>query len=292
VIAIGLCVDRSYFVPALVTLVSLADSHDTATLRNMSVRILSPDITHGEAGTFETVVRRLGFRSFCCRRIVPPSDLVIVNGDYISTATYLRFAFEEAFVGEPYLLYLDADILVTGDMTAPFNGLRKDAVGAVRDQLLHTVGTEPALPGLVSKYPDYRDEPYFNAGALWLPTTGLRTINEGARRAAIDGHEHIYFNDQDALNMWFLNSHSCAGVPVRFNQFELGRFLEESDWITSVVRAVRHDVGTSALHFVGPDKPWLRKCPGTESVRLYSRALRVTRGLISRARDGTLDVVT
>lgn len=290
-IAIGLCVDRSYFVPAFVTLVSLADSHDTATVRNMSVRLLSPDITRAEAGTFEAVVRRLGFRSFRCRRILPPNDLVIVNGDYISTATYLRFAFDEIFVGEPYLLYLDADILITGDMMAPFNCLRASSVGVVRDQILHTVGTEPALPGFARKYPEYRDEPYFNAGALWLPTSGLTGLNIGAVRAAIDGREHIHFNDQDALNMWLLNSHSCVPVPARFNRFELGRFQEEGDWIRSVVH-VQRNPSASGLHFVGPDKPWLRRCPGTANVRLYSRALRAARRLIRSARDITMDLVT
>lgn len=258
----------------------------------MSIRVLSPDMNPSEACTFDAVVRKLGFRSFRYKRIVPHSDLVIVNGDYISTATYLRFAFEEAFVGGPYLLYLDADILITGDVTEPFNNLQFDTMGVVRDEILHTVGTGPALPGLIPKHPEYCNERYFNAGALWLPSRTLSATNRGAMKAALVRREHIHFNDQDALNMWLLDSRSYTELPGRFNRFEIGRFLEQSDWISSVVRGVCQRADTRALHFVGPDKPWLRKCPGTPNVRLYLRTLRATRGWISRVRDSTMDVLT
>jgi lipopolysaccharide biosynthesis glycosyltransferase len=291
-IAIGLCADRAYLVPALVTLVSLADSQETAIRRNMSVRLLSPDITPCEAQTFEAIVRRLGFRSFRYRKVVLPTNLSIVHGTYISSATYLRFAFDENFVGEPYLLYLDADILIVGDMTIPFNTLRPNTIGAARDEINHTVGSGPALPGLVDEHPEHFSKPYFNAGALWLPTAGvLEATTSGAKRA-MRRRKHIHFNDQDALNLWLLDSGSCEGVPPRFNRFELGRLTERSDWIKKVVRAPRSDPGTSALHFIGPDKPWLRRCPGVPGVRLYSRSLAATRTMISRARDATMDLQT
>ena len=101
-IAVGLCVDRYYVIPALVTLVSFAESHDSATRRNISVRLLSTDIVPSEVHTFESIVRKLGFRSFLYHRAALPSDVKVVHGDYISRATYLRFAFEQTFVREPY----------------------------------------------------------------------------------------------------------------------------------------------------------------------------------------------
>lgn len=282
-----MCVDGTYLVPALVTLVSLAESHDPATRRRMSVCVLSPDVARADMLAFGAVVRRLGFKAFRWRRIEPDGDLALVNGDYISRATYLRFAFDQAFVGEPYFLYLDSDILVVGDLTEPFSRLRGDRVGAVPDEIIRRVGLVNSLPGLLDRQPGYRDEPYFNAGALWLSAERLPAFNEGALRAAREKRQHLHFNDQDALNLWALDSRASVALPSGFNRFELGRFLEQGDWIKEPVPTARSGwpAGvTAALHFIGPDKPWLTRCPGTFGVRLYARTLLATRRAISRTR--------
>lgn len=291
-IAVGLCVDRDYFIPALTTLVSIADSHDGRTRRNMSVRILSTDMSRSEASVFESIVLRLGFGSFDYRRILPPKNIQMVHGkDYISSATYLRFFFDADFLGKPYLLYLDADTLVMGDVTEPFNDLSRDAVGAVEDEILHTVGFGPALPGLVDLWPRYAGRSYFNAGAMWAPTGVLESMRAGIA-SALRYSEHIHFNDQDALNLWFLCARTCQAVGSRFNRFELGREREQSDWVDGVIKPITSNSEPRMLHFIGPLKPWLRRTPGVSAVRLYSTALNSTRSLLSRVRCGTMDLNT
>lgn len=291
-IAIGLCIDRAYLIPGLVTLVSFAECHPPAVVGDIAIRLLSTDITPTEAQTFHSVVRRLGFGSFQYKRISLSGSVPIVHGDYISSATYLRFAFDQTFVDRPYLLYMDSDVLVTGDMTAPFNTLYPGAIGAVRDEINHTVGIGPALPGLVAKYPEYNGQPYFNAGILWFAASELSAASAGSMRAIRRRREHIHFNDQDALNIWFLESDSRVELSSQFNRFELGRFLEHSDWLTGVVRVARHDSEAHLLHFVGPDKPWLRKCPSVAGVKSYSRVLRRARATICRTRDATMELPT
>jgi lipopolysaccharide biosynthesis glycosyltransferase len=289
--AIGLCVDSSCFVPALVTLVSFADAHDASVIRHTAIRMLSPDITAGAAETFATISRRLGFESFHYRRVALSDNLQIKHGRYISRATYLRFAFSERFIDRPLFLYLDSDILVTGDMVRPFNALPSNAMGAVRDEINHTVGIGPSLPGFVDQYPFYRGSRYYNAGALWFQTGFYETMASGAKRA-LKISRHIHFNDQDALNMWILSSNAAYCLPSYFNRFELGRFFEESDWIKGVIRPERVSEDASAIHFIGPQKPWLRSCPCVPSVRLYLQLLKVARRLIARSRDATLDIQT
>jgi lipopolysaccharide biosynthesis glycosyltransferase len=289
-IAIGLCVDRAYLVPALVTLVSFADSHDAAIRRSMSVRLLSPDLRRGEAQAIETIVRKLGFLSADFRRVGPPPFAPIIHGKYISKATYLRFEFDAGFVREPFLLYLDSDLMIMGDMTEPFNYLQKACVGAVRDEIIQEIGREDALPGFDTKYPQFRGQPYFNAGVLWFHATTLKATNTGCKKALLR-REHIHFNDQDALNIWLTESRSWFCVPGRFNRLELARFLQESDWIKSVTESLPKDDGTTAVHFVGPLKPWLSCCPSVSGVQLYQGLLHTTLRLLGRLRNATLDLM-
>jgi len=288
-ITVGFCVDRAYLLPMLVTLVSIADTHELCLRRTISLRVLSPDISRSEALTVEDIVRRLGFQGVAFRCLLPPPNIEIVNGPYISTTTYLRFAFDDSFVSDPFLLYLDADVMICGEMMTPFNQLGSHAIGAVVDEINHTVGTSPALPGFIKKYPIYHGRPYFNAGVLWLRTAALRSTNEGCL-SALRARKHIHFNDQDALNMWLLTSEVGVAVPALFNRFDLDRLLQESDWVKRVALPLPPDTGTHAVHFIGKIKPWHRRCPGVPSVRLYGRALRNTRIQVARVRGGSLEI--
>src|SRR5215217_7163232 len=161
----------------------------------------------------EAFARRLGFRSFSLQWRRPPNGAYIVEGaSCITTTTYLRFQLTPRFVERPYLLYLDADVLVLGDISAPFAYLGDGQLGAVRDEFNYTVGECPALPGLVRRWPNLHGRPYYNAGALWLPTQVMPVIRAGVAGAMARGHQYIHFNDQDALNMWLLTS--SRGISV------------------------------------------------------------------------------
>jgi lipopolysaccharide biosynthesis glycosyltransferase len=118
----------------------------------------------------------------------------------------------------------------------------------------------------------------------------LEAMRHGTACAAERGRAHIHFNDQDVLNLWLATSGQGVRLPSRYNRFELGRFFEEGDWMGELVAGARHDGAVHALHFIGPDKPWQRRCPATPGVRLYARSLRAARALLSRVRDAAVDV--
>ncbi len=285
-IGIGLCVDSQYLAPALVTLASLADSHGVVATRQTTVYLLSPDINRSEADTVRSVVARLGYRR-CLLRRLPIPQYPIVHSSYISRTTYLRFCFDGGFVSEPFLLYIDADILVVGDILAPFDKLHRAKVAVVRDEFNHTIGVGPALPRLTDDRPEFRGRPYFNAGILWTSLGVLPSLNRGAH-AALSQRQYIYFNDQDALNLWLHTTGAFSEVDGQFNRFELDRFRETSDWVDRVIRPTRNRDSAAALHFIGPLKPWLRTCPQTPAVRLYGVVMRATQRLIARTRDASL----
>jgi lipopolysaccharide biosynthesis glycosyltransferase len=285
-----MCVDENYLVPALVTLTSLADALPPRDRAVVAIRVITADLTPARATTMAAIVRRLGFASFDVRWEAPEHR--IRYGDHITPTTYLRFSFTPDFVGQPHLAYLDADVLVLGDVAAPFDQLSDGQVGLVRDTLHHTVGFGFALPGVVQRWPQLRGRPYYNAGMLWCAADVLPGLRSYVDRVMARDRRHIFFNDQDALNLWALR-HGTDVRPVShaYNTFELDRFREEGDWIDDWVDPGAGGVTPAVLHFIGPTKPWYPDCPGTEGVQLYRGYLRSATGLLRRSGDLTADLV-
>ncbi|MBD0743981.1 glycosyltransferase [Streptomyces sp. CBMA152] len=281
--AIGMCVDAHYLLPALVTLGSLADHLPVADRREGAVRVLTNGLSPGQAVVMESFARRCGFGSFDLRWQAPPPESVMADTAYISVATYLRFGFTSGFLDRPFLIYMDADVHVRGNVLAPLNALPTDRIGVVQDEFNPAVGQCPALPGVAERWPHLVGRPYFNAGMLWVPAPMLLPMRAGVQRALIGGRRHIKHNDQCALNLWLLSSGAAHPVGPAFNRFEVDRFLERGDWVRRVLRRpATHHYG-HVVHFVGDQKPWIRSCPGTEDVRVYRRQMRRTLAHLGRA---------
>lgn len=275
--AFGICIDRHYLTPGLTTIASLADSLSPRTRKAAALRLLSFDLGAPQALLLADLAKRVGFGSFALARRAPLRSARMADTSYITVTTYLRFEFTPAFVRRPYLIYVDADVLVRGDLTTPLDALRHGEVGAVRDEFNPAVGSCPALPGAVDRWPRLRGQPYYNAGLLWAHTADLPRIRHGVEQALSRHRRHILHNDQDALNLLLLHTGRVRAVDAAYNRFEVGRYLERGDWVRRVVtRALRPDPAARLIHFVGPEKPWQTDCPGTEDVREYRTALKRT----------------
>lgn len=289
--ALGMCVDRAYLAPALVVLLSAAEATSTRDRKDIPVRILTSDLSRAEVETLAVVTRRLGFHSFDLRWERPGRNHIIVHGSYISVTTYLRFNFTPEFIGRPYLAYLDADVMIQHDISGPFHDLGDTRIGLVRDTLNHTIGEGPALPGVVARWPTLAGLPYFNAGMMWCPIMMIRALRHRVNLLLIENSPHIFFNDQDALNLWAAHSGQVNAVHACYNSFEIGRFSERGDWIDRVPRQTL-EREPAVIHFVGPEKPWQTTCPTTEAVRLYRSYMRQTIRFIRRAGDRTTEFCT
>ncbi|MFC4060225.1 glycosyltransferase [Planomonospora corallina] len=287
--AFGLCVDERYLLPSLVALDSLAATLPAATRRQAAVRVLTSDLTRQHATTLADLAGRLGFGSFDLRWTQPMRAARMADTIYITATTYLRFEFTAAFVGRPYLVYVDADTLAVDDISPPLHDLPGDRLGLVADEFTPEVGRGQALPGLTGDRPHLAGRPYFNAGMWWAPTALLPAIRAGVRDALLTGRRYIFHNDQDALNLWQLDHGTVHPVAGRFNTYELARFLERSDWPRRYTSRSPHATGAALLHFVGSAKPWLPSCPPTEHVRLYRDQLRRTVRAVHRLGDLSVD---
>lgn len=280
--SIGLCVDERYFLPALTLLTSAADALNPRARKSVGVRVLTNRLTRLDAALMDGFCAQLGFASFDLQWRQPSRVLPLIDNAYITEATYLRFEFTPDFVRDPFLVYLDADMLVLGDIGAPLDMVAAETLGVVRDQFNPAVGECPALPGFAADFPRHQGKPYFNAGALWMHSQLMPHVSAGVHRVARRATKYIRHNDQDALNLWLLTGPSVSSIPMSYNQFEYSRFLEVSDWVRRVVPELSPRASTVVLHFVGPMKPWQSKCPATEAVREYRRFQRSTIALLRR----------
>ncbi|MFE3557075.1 glycosyltransferase family 8 protein [Streptomyces sp. NPDC059193] len=281
--AFGLCIDQNYLTPGLAAITGLADSLAPAARRNAAVRVLTLDLHPAQALLLADLAKRAGFGSFDLRHCPPLRASRMAGASYITVTTYLRFEFTPGFVRRPYLIYVDADVLVRGDLTEPLGTLGPGELGAVRDEFNPAVGQCPALPGAADRWPHLRGRHYYNAGMLWTHTRHMPRIRRGVERALIRGRRHILHNDQDALNLWLLHSGRVRPVAGGFNRFEVGRFLERGNWVRRVVtRPLRPDPAAALVHFVGPEKPWQASCPVTDDVAEYGAHLARTMRQVRR----------
>jgi lipopolysaccharide biosynthesis glycosyltransferase len=290
--AIALCVDTNYLVPAIVTLSSIATAVPRSERTDIAVAVTAPAITPSQALTLSHAVERLGFASCAIRQVQPPPTSWLRHGTYITAATYLRFSLAKTHIDRPYLVYLDADLIVLAGLADAFDHIEPTHIGVVRDELVQSIGRDEALPGFADTYPHHRGAAYYNAGAIWLTTDNLASFRTGSLRHLRSHARHIHFNDQDALNLWLLHEQRAAPLPAAYNRFELARFRERSDWITRAAGPHRSLTDAKVIHFIGSRKPWLTTCPGTEAVTTYRALLEDTRRLLRRLGDLVLYVPT
>lgn len=275
--AFGICIDRHYLTPGLATIASLADSLTPSARKTAALRFLTFDLGTTQVLLLAHLAKRVGFGSFAIAHRSPLRSSRMADAAYITVTTYLRFEFTPVFVRRPYLIYVDADTLVRGDLTAPLGSLNPGEIGAVRDEFNPAVGRCPALPGAAERWPHLKDRPYYNAGLIWAHTADLPGIRRGVEHALTGQRQHILHNDQDALNLWLLHTGRVRAVGAEYNRFEVGRYLQRSDWVRRVVtRPLRSDPSARLIHFVGPEKPWQATCPGTDDVREYRTLLQRT----------------
>jgi lipopolysaccharide biosynthesis glycosyltransferase len=147
-----------------------------------------------------------------------------------SNATYNRFLLFELLPTLKRLLYIDSDMIVTGDVAEIFDVPMGDAkIAGVTDHIMTRtltvkVGTvDPAVPDL---YAYQRDElglsdaqinNYFNAGLLVFNFAAMDVVATGAELMKRVETSRFLFRDQDLLNSYFKDS--LYRLPAKYNVF-------------------------------------------------------------------------
>jgi lipopolysaccharide biosynthesis glycosyltransferase len=162
---------------------------------------------------------------------------------HISKMTFARFMIPRIFSKDVRrALYLDADILVLGDLDPLWEtDLKGAVVGAVLDRILDPQ-IKAQAPGL-RRFPSVRD--YFNAGVLLIDLDRWRKehISETAMQY-LTLHPDSPLADQDALNV------ACDGRWA-----ELGLRWNFYDHFKTAILHMPATERPSIVHFTG-QKPW------------------------------------
>lgn len=165
------------------------------------------------------------------------NDLQLVI-EHISIETYYRYLLPNVLPSLDRILYLDADILVTSDLSGLWNTPLTDH---------YCAGVEDPYIELI----DYKKEIgfsetdlYINAGVILMNLQKMR--RDDIAQKLITGtqlNKEIKFQDQDILNITLKNQISTVDSIYNFTARH------------AVNEPEKHDQA-AIIHFTGPDKPW------------------------------------
>lgn len=165
---------------------------------------------------------------------------------HISKAAYIRLLIPEALQDvTERVLYLDADILCTGEISElPQLDLGASIAAVVRD-----AGARSKRAGLERKGFALAD--YFNSGVLYIdiPRWIASGISERALEKIVDPALNLRYSDQDALNI-VLDGQACFIDRGWNHQYGLTGKLKKGKAEMDVPPSTRF------VHFIGPMKPW------------------------------------
>lgn len=162
-VPIVFAIDDAYLDPLMVALVSLRAANPWLADGD-GIVVLHENLSDLAKDQIMRCADLLGLAADIRRARLPDLDYNTALGG--ARANYLRLAIPDTITGADRVLYLDADIVVTGDIR-PLAGadLAGLPIGAVRDAINPTLGTGKALPGWRELGLD-ADREYFNSGVM------------------------------------------------------------------------------------------------------------------------------
>jgi lipopolysaccharide biosynthesis glycosyltransferase len=175
--------------------------------------------------------------------------------DRLSAATYYRLLLPDLLPDEvEKVLYLDADMIVRGDIEPLLSIDLTHNVAAVVADISHSRGSLPSDIGM-------RNSEYFNAGMLLINLPAWRQQQISQRCLSLLAGERVWpCNDQDVLNI--VLEEQCIFVESIWN------------WQLIKPQIQRYERSEPMIvHYNGAEKPWHHSSllPYTEDYRLHKR---------------------
>lgn len=258
--SVVLCIDRIYAHYGLIVLTSLLTNTPS---RDFKVVVLTHQVRSDQIETYKRLSERFNIplRLLCIRS----TDLERLDKNlWWTTSIYLRWL-APIVVDAPTILYLDADIIVEGDVTELFDCKSDKAIfGGVEDRLAGQLCRNSL--GL----PD--DEPFLNTGVMLIDTEKWRDAQisplclDFARR-----YRSPFSSDQDILNV--VGRKEKYLIPEKWNIQTFSHGYYELD------RALANFDTVGIIHFSGEVKPWMSWADplAQQMFRKYVDASRIPR---------------
>ncbi len=245
-----LCATDDAYVPWCgVMLTSLFENNKS---HQITVYVLTQKLSDQNCSIF----RQLGEKYGQTINIVTTDDVdfeicPIKETDHVSIATYLRLAAPHLLPNDvEKIIYLDCDIIVSGDLGALWDlDISGYALGVVYDEAYQddekyiTLGLE-------------KRRRYFNAGVLLMNLKYFRKHDVMTRCFQVikDIPERLLFHDQDTLNV--VLEQECINIHPRFN-LQTGFLFTTVSFDKDTQKQIREAIEAPVIiHFTGYNKPW------------------------------------
>ena len=234
---IAFCINDTYVQQLLVVLTSLALNNRHT---NINVYIFSSDITIKSQQKCNLLASC--FHNMKINFINVNSDTVkTLNSaiDYISKETYYRYLIPNLLPNIGKILYMDADIIVNGELSKLYDtDISGYYMAGVRDLYIRKINYFPTI-GFE------QNDLYVNAGILLMNLDAMRCHNIPEKLITeTQKHPGIRFNDQDIINIVCRNHiHEIDSI---YNYTTANRWAESRKRHTAAI-----------IHYTGENKPWL-----------------------------------
>lgn len=260
-------VDNRFALPLAASIQSALDNLSSD--RRLDVQVIDGGLSpRSRARVLESLAGRPAHLTWLAPKGHAVSSLKV--GGAITVATYYRLLIPQLLPAHDKAIYLDADLIVEGDLAALWDVPLDDRhVLAVQDQGVREISGPFGLT-------NYRalgipaGRKYFNAGVLVMNLAKWRRRGtaETILRYVREQHEHIRFHDQDGLNavLW----DDWKELDPRWNQ--MPQILQVKTAGASPFapetfeRLVRQPY---IVHFASADKPWSYGCRHPATPRFF-----------------------
>ncbi len=206
---------------------------------------------------------------------------------YITSATnYRLFLLGDMFAKYHRILYLDCDMVVTGDIAPLYDmDLDGNAIGAVEmAEARYLCHAKKAImfDGMPYNFTNYKKqvlklenpEFYFNAGMVLFDLDRCREMTNEKEALRVLNEAKYHYNDQDVLNILFNTSvkpldfiwNYAINIPM-YNEIRnetIQKLFENTLRENFVV-----------VHYNGGEKPWMSDVPMSEHYHMYAEELKV-----------------
>lgn len=252
-ISIVLASDDNFALPLSVTIASLLQNAKSRRLIN--IYVIDGGISAAHRQKISDIIASKDFATICF--------LSVNNDDFAhfpltqgfqTIATYYRLRLPSLLPVLPKVIYLDADIVVDGDISELWDTEMGDyPLWAVEEPYIHNKNRLHHL--------DMEEgSPYFNAGILMMNLAWMRLhrMEEKFVHYVTTHRQHLKFQDQDVLNGCF--SGLWGALPPHWNKmpFLFMRYHKYKCYTKALLKKSRGESGI--IHYNGEIKPWKTGC--------------------------------
>lgn len=203
---------------------------------HLKIYLLNQDIPQEWFSQIRIYLQEMGGDLIDCKLIGSQFQMNWSNKlPHINHMTFARY-FIPDFVTEDKVLYLDSDLIVTGDLTDLFElDLGENYLAAARSCFGAGVG--------------------FNAGVLLINNKkwGSETIRQKLIDLTEKEHENVEEGDQSILNMLFKDQYSS--LEDQYN-FQIGYDYGAAAFKHQFIFDIPLEPLPLILHYISQDKPW------------------------------------